>query len=170
MDLIEDIKNGSIFVYSTDTIYGIGCDAGNLKSVSRIKKLKNRDDDKPLSVIAPSVNWIKEHCFVENWVIDRYLPGKYTLILKKKNPKFLSHISKNEFIGVRIPDCEFTKLVTEAGVPFITTSVNLSGEPFAISIKDIDKSILDNVDIVVDSGVLNGRPSVLVKDGREIAR
>ncbi len=98
------------------------------------------------------------------------MPGKYTLILKKKNPKFLSHISKNEFIGVRIPDCEFTKLVAEAGVPFITTSVNLSGELFAVNIKDIYKSILDGVDVVVDSGVLDGRPSGIVKNEREVGR
>ncbi len=103
-------------------------------------------------------------------MIAKYLPGKYTLILKKKNPKFLFYVSKNEFIGVRIPDCEFMKLVAEAGVPFITTSVNLSGEPFVVSIKDIDKSILDGVDVVVDSGVLDGRPSVLIRDGREIVR
>ena len=48
MDFIEDIKNGAIFIYPTDTIYGLGCDATNKESVKLIKDLKYRDKDKPI--------------------------------------------------------------------------------------------------------------------------
>ena len=42
MDFTEDIKNGAIFIYPTDTIYGLGCDATNSESVQLIKKCLNR--------------------------------------------------------------------------------------------------------------------------------
>lgn len=170
MDFVEDIKNGAIFIYPTDTIYGLGCDATNAESVKLLKDLKYRDKDKPISIIAPSVEWMKEHCVVDDEQLERYLPGPFTLILKKKDPSFMSDISSNDSLGIRIPDCEFTKLVEAAGVPFITTSVNFAGEPFAVRISDIDKKILDAVDVVVDVGELNGRPSTLIVGGKEIRR
>ncbi|MEK6936101.1 MAG: L-threonylcarbamoyladenylate synthase [Nanoarchaeota archaeon] len=170
MDFIEDIKNGAIFIYPTDTIYGLGSDATNKDSVKLIKDLKYRDKDKPLSVIAPSINWIKKNCIVTDDIIKKYLPGPYTLILKKKNPNFLKHVASGDTLGIRIPDSEFTKLVEKAGIPFITTSVNFVGEPFAIQVSDIDKKILDAVDIIIGVGKLDGRPSTLVIDGKEIKR
>lgn len=170
MDFVDDIKHGAIFIYPTDTIYGLGCDATNEEAVNIIKEIKYRDKDKPISVIAPSVAWIKKHCIVEDSLIKKYLPGPYTLILKKRDPDFLKSVSPNDSLGVRIPDSEFTKVVEKAGIPFITTSVNLQGEPFATKISDIKKEILDKVDIVIGVGILDGRPSTIVKDGVEIKR
>lgn len=170
MDFIEDIKNGAIFIYPTDTIYGLGCDATNSESVQLIKKIKYREKDKPMSVIAPSAKWIKDNCVVDDALLKKYLPGPYTLILKKKNPAFLKEVSSNDSLGVRIPDSEFTKLVEKSGRPFITTSVNFTGEPFAVKISDIPPQILDMVDIIIGVGELAGRPSTLVVDGKEIVR
>ena len=170
MDFAEDIKHGAVFIYPTDTIYGLGCDATNGESVKKIKELKYRDKDKPMSIIAPSVDWIKEHCEVDDELIEKYLPGPYTLFLKKKDADFMKDVSANDVLGIRIPDCEFMKLVEKSGVPFITTSVNFAGEPFAVKISDIDSKILDAAEIVIGVGELDGRPSTLVIDGEEIAR
>lgn len=167
--IISQILEGKIFIYPTDTIYGIGCNAENKNSVEKIKQMKKRDIDKPLSVIAPGFKWIEDNCIIDV-DLKKYLPGPYTLILRKKNPDFLSHVSKSEFIGVRIPACSFSKKVKTAGVPFITTSVNLAGEPFAVKISEIPKQILDKVDIIIDEGELNGKPSTIVKEGKEIQR
>ena len=54
-EIISKILEGDIFVYPTDTIYGIGCNAENIDSVNKIKQIKQRDRDKPLSIIAPSI-------------------------------------------------------------------------------------------------------------------
>ena len=50
-NLKKRILVGKIFIYPTDTIYGLGCNATNKKSVNKIKKIKARDQSKPLSVI-----------------------------------------------------------------------------------------------------------------------
>ncbi|MCR4284790.1 MAG: L-threonylcarbamoyladenylate synthase [archaeon] len=170
MDFVEDIKNGAIVIHPTDTIYGLGCDATNVDSVKLIREILKQNNEKPFSVIAPSVEWIKENCIVDDGLIEKYLPGPYTLIIKKKDPSFMIDVSPNDSLGIRIPDAEFTKLVEKAGVPFITTSVNYQGEPFAINISEIPKEILDRADIVLGVGKLDGRPSTLVKDGKEIKR
>lgn len=169
--LIKQILEGKIFIYPTDTIYGIGCDANNEHSVDKIKNIKGREKDKPLSVIAPSFEWIEENCIIDAGLkVKKYLPGQYTLLLRKKNPFFLNYVSNNEYLGIRIPKCNFSEKIKKAGVPFITTSVNISGEPFARKITDIPRKILEQVDIVIDEGELNGKPSTLIKDGKEILR
>jgi len=169
--LIELIKEGSIFIYPTDTIYGLGCNALDEGAVKKVREIKSRDKDKPLSVIAPSKEWILNNLETTLGFIDKYLPGPYTLILKKKNPDFLKHVSASETLGVRIPDHEFTKIIQKAEVPFITTSINLAGEKFALSPEEIKSEILEEVDIIVNDGPLEGTPStIILQDGKELKR
>ncbi|MDP3026973.1 MAG: L-threonylcarbamoyladenylate synthase [Nanoarchaeota archaeon] len=169
-NLKKQIFAGKIFIYPTDTIYGIGCDATNKEAVNKIREIKQRDS-KPFSIIAPSINWIKESCIIDKGLeINKYLPGPYTIILKKKNPAFLSWVSDTDSLGVRIPDNDFCKKIQKSGVPFITTSVNLSGEPFAINMGNIKEEIKNKVDFIIDEGELNGKPSTLIIDGKETKR
>jgi L-threonylcarbamoyladenylate synthase len=173
MNLIKNIKEGKIFIYPTDTIYGIGCDATNKEAVNKIRNIKQRDN-KPFSIIAPSINWIKKNCIIDKGLeINKYLPGPYTIILKKKNKSFLSWVSKTDSLGIRIPDNGFCKKIQKTGIPFITTSVNLSKEPFAKSINEIKQEIKNKVDIIIKSeneSNLSGMPSTLIINGKEIKR
>lgn len=171
-NLKQEILAGKIFIYPRDTIYGLGCDATNKEAVEKIKNIKARDRDKPLSIIAPSLDWIKENLIIEEDLdISEYLPGPYTLILKKKNKDFLNHISTNDSIGVRIPKHEITKHIQDSGVPFVTTSVNLSGEPFAINLDDIKQELKEQIDYVIGSKEdLSGKPSTLIINGKEVER
>lgn len=168
-EIINQIKLGKIFIYPTDTIYGLGCDATNIEAVKKIKQIKNRDEDKPLSVIAPSLEWINNNLIID-CEIEKYLPGPYTIILKKKNPDFLNHVSSTPSLGVRIPNCDFTKIIQKTGLPFITTSVNLAGEPFLTNIQDLNQEIKSKVDSIIDIGPLTGKPSTLILNGKEIIR
>jgi L-threonylcarbamoyladenylate synthase len=168
MNLKKEILAGKIFIYPTDTIYGIGCNALVREAVLKIREIKKRDI-KPFSVIAPSLEWIKRNCVV-NVDLEKYLPGPYTVILKKKDKNFLSYVSEGETIGVRIPNHEFTKKIQLSGIPFITTSVNFSGEKSANEIKEIPESIIKKVDYVFDMGKLSGKPSTLIINGKEFRR
>ena len=167
--ILKNIKSGKIFIYPTDTIYGIGCDATNIKSVNKIKKIKKRDKNKPLSVIAPSKKWIKENLTLDVNV-NKYLPGPYTLILKKKNKNFLSHVSNTEYLGVRIPNNKITKIIQNSNVPFITTSVNFSAEKQKKLISEIKDNIMKSIDIIIDGGKLDNKPSTLIFNGEKIKR
>ncbi|HUS50914.1 MAG TPA: L-threonylcarbamoyladenylate synthase [Candidatus Paceibacterota bacterium] len=172
--LKQDILEGKIFIYPTDTIYGIGCNALDKKAVEKIKNIKARDKDKPLSIIAPSIDWIKENLIVPtDFDLKKYLPGAYTIILKKKNPGFLKLVSSGNSLGIRIPDCDFTKIIQKSGVPFITTSVNLSGEPFALRLNDLKQEIKKQVDVIIKSeneDKMIGKPSTLIINGKEMER
>lgn len=158
-----------VFIYPTDTIYGIGCNANNKKLVDKIRILKGRYNT-PFSVIAPNIAWILKNCQTTKEKINKFLPGPYTLILKKKNKDFLKHVSQTEFLGVRIPKHPMTKILQKTKKPIITTSVNLSGKSPANNIKDIPKQIKEKVKIIIDAGTLSGKPSKIIKDNQIIKR
>jgi len=160
MKIKELIKKGNVFIYPTDTIYGIGCDATNSKAVSRIRRIKKRDN-KPFSVVAPSKKWIKDNCYIskdaEKWI--RKLPGKYTLILRLKNRKcVVPSVAKNT-LGVRIPKHWISKASKK---PIVTTSVNIAGEPIMTSLKSLNTKIKNSVDFIIYEGVKKGKPSKIV--------
>lgn len=155
--------NSKVIVYPTDTVYGIGCNAENERLIERVFAIKGRDRKKPMSVIAPGKEWILEHCEVSREVIDKYLPGKYTLLLKKKDANFLKYATAGSTtLGVRIPAHRISKLVEMARIPFITTSANISGEKPPKRASDISAEIKNAADIVIDGGELPGIPSTIV--------
>jgi len=160
-DIIKRIKRGDIFIYPTDTIYGIGCNALLPEKVVKIRDIKKRTD-KPFSIIAPSKEWIAKNFKINKAYLDK-LPGPFTYILKPKKKGFLGkEVSKFDSIGVRIPNHKFSKFIAKAKVPFITTSVNLSGEEAAIDLDRISPEIIEQVDFIIDNGVLDNNPSTVL--------
>ncbi|OYT31937.1 threonylcarbamoyl-AMP synthase [Candidatus Woesearchaeota archaeon ex4484_78] len=160
--LYKKLKEGAIFIYPTDTIYGIGCDATNPKAVKKIRELKERYT-KPFSIIAPDINWIKENCKIstegEKWLIK--LPGPYTLVLplKKTNSIAAETNSGLNTIGVRMPDHWITNMVKGYGKPIITTSVNKTGELFATKLTELQEF---GADFIIFEGEKKNRPSIII--------
>jgi L-threonylcarbamoyladenylate synthase len=158
--IIDAMVTGKIFIYPTDTIYGIGCNAMDSDVVMKIRELKGSTH--PFSVIVPSKGWIKQWLVVSHSEFLKKLPGPYTLIFKKRNPDFLSTASESDSLGVRIPKHIFSELVNEAAVPFVTTSANLSGHDVIKKSADVPDQMKNIVDFMVDAGELKNPASKVV--------
>lgn len=163
--MFRDISKGSVFIYPTDTIYGLGCDSMHDSSINKLRHIKGNIDH-PFSIIVPSKNWIKDNCEIsENayeW-IDK-LPGPYTLIFTLKNKKlFPESLTKGlDTVGVRIPDHWISEFVGEYGLPIVTTSANKAGEMFMTNTDDLDIDIKNSVHFIVYEGEKIGKPSKVV--------
>lgn len=159
---VKEILAGAVFIYLTDTIYGIGCDATNDSAVKKIRELKDRDK-KPFSIIAPSIDWIRENCELSDkakkWLLQ--LPGPYTLILQLKNPNAVCAQTNMgmKTVGIRIPDHWISELVAGVGRPIITTSVNIAGKPPASTKQELEQFA---VDFIIYEGDKQGKPSTIV--------
>ena len=160
---MADLEDGELFIYPTDTIYGIGCDATNEIAVYNLRNVK-KIPTRPVSIIAPSKEWIKEHFEINDdaseW-IDK-LPGPYTLVLKCKNGCMPSNISDTGSIGVRIPDHWISSFVEEFGKPIVTTSANITGKSFMTNLDDLDASIRKKALFFIDEGEIQGKPSDII--------
>lgn len=164
-EILEKIKSGTIFVYPTDTIYGIGCNAQNENSVKKIRDIKGGRSTAPFSIIVPSMNWIIQNCELKSkwksWL--NKLPGPYTLILPLRKAVIAKNIAPNvNTIGVRLPSHWFSEVVAKLGIPIVTTSANKTGEPFMTSIENLDPEIENEIEFMIYDGPKEGRPSQLI--------
>ena len=82
------IKNGGTVVFPTETVYGLGANAISEEAVKKIFVAKGRPQDNPLIVHISNKEMIKEIAYapneVEQKLIDTFMPGPFTIILKKK--------------------------------------------------------------------------------------
>src|SRR3989344_2773475 len=130
-EAVRVLREGGTVVYPTDTIYGLGCNAIDFKAVETIYRIKDRPIDKPLSVIARNIDWVKELAFVPPKLeptLEKLWPGAITMIFPKRDiiPSIVTGGGPN--VGLRIPAYELTdKLLAKFGYPLISTSANMSG-------------------------------------------
>ena len=162
--IIDSITQGAVFIYPTDTIYGIGCNAQLSNSVKKVRILKSRTAN-PFSVIAPSLQWIHENCIVtkegQEWL--EKLPGPYTLIFKLKNNCVAKEVNPGlKTLDIRIPNHWIRKIVAEADVPVVTTSVNRANEDYMTSLDDLDPAIKSGIDFILHEGEKEGKPSKII--------
>ncbi len=159
------LREGAIFIHPTDTIYGLGCNALDDQAVRRLRDIK-ANYRRPFSIIAPSKDWIREHCHIgpgeEKWLAK--LPGPYTLILRLKDPSlFPDQVTAGlSTLGVRLPSHWISGFVEFLGEPVITTSANLVGENYMTAIDDLNVGIRQHVAFTIYEGEIQGRPSALV--------
>ena len=155
------LKNGSIIIYPTDTVWGIGCDPFNQKSVDNLFKIKAKKED-GLSILINDKKMISKYCLVKEKhikKIERLLPGPVTLILKSKT-EFAKGVTKNGNIAIRIPNNKTSiSLVKEN--PIITTSANMHGEKIAENIDDA-KKVFGNSCIYLDGEKPTGIESTII--------
>lgn len=164
VEVAKGIREGSIFIHPTDTLYGIGCNAEKTKSVEKIIEAKGREKEKPFSIIAPSEEWIAERANLTSKqveFINNLFPGPYTVVMKVKRSFKMPYVVSSEGkIGVRIPRNRFCDFIRSLGVPFITTSVNISGEEDVItSPEDAPETIKKITDYAINSGQISGHSS-----------
>ena len=164
-EIKKRILKGEIFIYPTDTIYGLGCNGVLQKSVEKVRVLKGRPKA-PFSVIPPSVDWVLKNCEItkegEKWI--KKLPGPYTLIFKCLDEKCIANAINPDVdtIGVRVPMHWFTVFLKEIGVPIVTTSANIVGKVFMKSLENLDSEIKKGVSFCIYEGEKKGKPSKII--------
>jgi len=156
---IQVLKKDGVILAPSDTCYGLIADIRCKKAISKVYELKNRDKSLPLSIVVnPKIlDKYVELTAEQKKVVEKYLPGSYTLILPKTDliPSYINNNMGN--VGIRMMNCSFIEKLSEFfGFPFITTSANLSGKEVKYNISkvlaEVDNSLLD---FVIDAGDLD---------------
>ncbi len=164
--VVEVLQKGGVIGYPTDTIYGVGCDLFNPEAIQKIHRLKTMEGKKPLSFICSDLKDISRYAYVSTYaykIMKRLLPGAYTFILKatKLVPKIA--MTKQNTVGIRIPDNKIClALVKELGHPIISTSVNKPDEGLYNDPAEIEERFGKQLDLVIDGGVIVAEHSSII--------
>ncbi len=165
------LLKGKVISFATDTVYATAVDASDFNAVERLYSLKNRDQKKPIAIFLKDLDEAKKlfyFDFLAQKIAEEFLPGALTLVLKTKSEAgniLASNLNKNfdQFLGFRIVESFFLKKLFEKyrGI-LAVTSANLSGQQPAKNANEVQKYLPD-LDLVIDGGNCNGRPSSVIK-------
>ncbi len=151
---VKLLSQSKIILYPTDTIWGIGCDATDEKAVAKVFKLKQRTEAKSLIILVDGMEMLQNYIEKFPAKVSCVLAGtsRPTSVIYKK-PKGLAKnvIAADNTVAIRIANDEFCqKLIQKFGKPIVSTSANYSGKPAPKCFEDIDKTLLNKVDYVVN--------------------
>lgn len=101
------LEAGRLVAFPTETVYGLGADAGNPEAVQQVFDLKGRPPDRPLSVNVSKDSdiayWVSEIPPVAEKLMAAFWPGPLTLVLKK-SPHVPDTISRGkDSVALRCP-------------------------------------------------------------------
>ena len=166
-EIIEYLNNNKVVVMPSDTIYGIFGRALNKDVENSIYNLKGRDLSKPFIILINDIEDLKifnieiQKEFKEK--INKIWPNKITILFKCEGINFnYLHKGTNK-IAFRIPkDDKLLEILKDTG-PLISTSANLTGQPYAKTIEEAKNYFQDKVDLYIDGGYIEGEPSTLIE-------
>jgi L-threonylcarbamoyladenylate synthase len=168
----EAIKTGGVVLYPTDTIWGLGCDPSNDDAVRKVMDIKKRDESKSFILLVDSIH-----------MLERYVPEFpeicYDLIETAIDPLTIIYPSSKGLsklvtaadgsIGIRVTQDPFCKkLIQTLRKPILSTSANISGEPFPLDLDSVSPEIKDKVDFILENPTFQSSktPSKIIKIGK----
>ena len=163
------IRNGELVIFPTETVYGIGANALDENAVGKIFIAKGRPSDNPLIVHIADRTKVEEIAQditeMEQILIDEFMPGPFTIILKRK-PEVPDIVTAGlDTVAVRMPDNIIARAIIQfSGVPIAAPSANISGKPSGTSVEDIRTELEGKVSAIIDGGETEiGLESTVVK-------
>jgi L-threonylcarbamoyladenylate synthase len=172
---IENIIEGKLIAFPTDSVYGLGGDPLNLELINRVYEIKYRDRSKGLLLLVTDIEEaekIAEFNRISYKLAEHFWPGQLTLILKKKEPNIIPPelTGFKSTIGIRVPENEIIQTLLRklrskgyfGGL--IGTSANYSGEPPSISGDEVAKKFLTPIDLILDGGKTKSQISTTILD------
>ena len=162
---VEYLKRGFPVVLPTDTLYGICADALNPKAVEKVYNLKWRNPKKPLIVLIAKIEWLEEFFKVKPSICEKRLlkfEKPVSVLIEVKNFDWVSRGKKE--IAFRLVKKGFIKnFLLRFGKPIVAPSANWEGYPPAKSVFQAFLYFGGGVPIYYNGGVLEGKPSSLVR-------
>ena len=151
------LDEDKLIVFPTETVYGIAGNALNVEVIDKLFQAKKRDYSKPFSLMLSDINKIKDIAYVsadEEKIINKFMPGPITLILKKKDCISNLVTANSDTVGVRIPNHEIAlSILKSVDYALATSSANISGRSNNSDITDIINDLANYVDIFIKGNI-----------------
>ena len=178
---VEILRSGGIVVYPTDSCYALGCHLDDKEAVTRIRRIRQLDEQHHLTLMCRDLSEIAKYARVDNQkfrLLKSNTPGSYTFILEatKEVPKRVQH-PKRSTVGIRVPDHPVAlALLEELGEPMLSSTLILPDEEWPLNDAGRIRELLETqVDAVIDGGAagmdfttvidLTGDAPVLLRQG-----
>jgi L-threonylcarbamoyladenylate synthase len=137
-DAARWVRDGGLLAYPTETVWGLGADAGSEEAVQRLRGWKRRSEHAPISILVEDAHRLEALGFEAGAdarrLASEFWPGPLTLVLPCRR-RFASGVARDDgAVGVRcslhpLAAALARRLANEGVGPITSTSLNLSGAP-----------------------------------------
>jgi len=165
---VQALSEGKLVALPTDTVYGLAANASCQPAIRRLFEVKQRTADNPLPVLIADPEQVntaaRQIPSLAHRLANRFWPGPLTLILHK-SPAISDLVTAGQpTVGLRVPDHELTRTVLrQADFAVAVTSANLSGQPEAVSPRQVLTIFGGLLDLLIDDGRCPGEiPSTVL--------
>lgn len=155
-EIARIVRDGGLFAFPTDTVYGIGCGLFFRDSVRRIYALKGRGTDKPLPILVSSTRDAEVLAASVSdearRLMKRFWPGPLTLVFSSSAVASLA-TGGRDTVALRLPrDRVILAVLKACGLPLASTSANLSGRPALVTGEEVTRRFSGRLDAIIDAG------------------
>ena len=153
----EVLRNGGLVAFPTETVYGLGADAGNPVAVRRIFEVKGRPEDHPVIVhvtdLDAAMRWTSAMPVGARALAEAFWPGPLTLIVPRAPHVSGAITGGQSSIGLRAPAHPVARaLLTEFGNGIAAPSANRFGHVSPTTAQHVADDLGDTVDLILDGG------------------
>jgi L-threonylcarbamoyladenylate synthase len=154
----EILRGGGLVAFPTETVYGLGADAGNDHAVASIFAAKGRPRFNPLIVhVADQVaaEELVKFSSLARELATAFWPGALTLVLPRKSGARVSLLVSAglDTVAVRVPSHPLAhRLIATTARPIAAPSANASGQVSPTTAAHVTQSLGENVDLILDGG------------------
>ncbi|MEN3536697.1 L-threonylcarbamoyladenylate synthase [Microbispora sp. ZYX-F-249] len=151
------LRAGGLVAFPTETVYGLGADAGNSAAVARVFQAKGRPPSHPLIVHLADPEhlgeWAEDVPATARLLAERFWPGPLTLVLRRGRRVSLAATGGLETVGVRVPSHPVAlALLSAFGGGVAAPSANRFGSVSPTTADHVRAELGDAVDFVLDGG------------------
>jgi L-threonylcarbamoyladenylate synthase len=163
----EALKRGEVVAYPTETFYGLGVNALDELALARLRLLKGRDANQPISVLVSGPEMLERLCKTVSpaarRLIDAHWPGPLTLALPARRGLPRSLVSDG-CVAVRESSHPTAQALVQAfGGPVTTTSANPAGRPPATTPEAVEEVFEGRCRVIHGGVTVGGAPSTLAR-------
>ena len=162
------IRNGGLVALPTDTLYGLAADPFRADAVARVFAVKGRAAERGLPLIAADAAQIAARLGplppTGERLAAKFWPGPLTLLIPAPVALARDVTGGTGRVGVRVPAHDIARAICRAADrPITATSANRSGQPATADPAEVERTLGDAVDLLIDTGPTRGGvPSTIV--------
>jgi L-threonylcarbamoyladenylate synthase len=152
------LAEGGLVAFPTETVYGLGADAGSGEAVARLYAAKGRPHFNPLIchvLDETAARRLARFDTAAERLAAAFWPGPLTLVLPKMPNTPLAELATAglDSVAVRVPAHPVARdLLNAFGKPIVAPSANRSGHVSPTEAKHVLADLRKRIDLIIDGG------------------
>jgi L-threonylcarbamoyladenylate synthase len=154
------LAEGGLVAFPTETVYGLGADAGNAAAIARLYQAKGRPAFNPLIAHVADLAAARRIALFDGQALrlaTAFWPGPLTLVLPRALSCPVAELATAglDTVAIRVPAHKVARDIIKAfGGAVVAPSANLSGHVSPTTAEHVNGDLAGRIDLIVDGGAV----------------